>query len=423
MKMKQFLLSLLIAGSLAAQCSQQSVVTVAGGGPVIDNRSLGCTYFRLSYYTNASAISISVQGAQGPVGPWTNFATAVSGSNPDTTVPSSSDVVNNYYPYVRVNAGTLTGGQVNWSLIGQNGPNAASASNGGSGGGVTLTAINTAITPCTFGSGILTCTGFATSGIQGGQLSLGQGTLPSLGTNTVSITAPLSVTSYGLLYPGTAPAANQALVWGTPSGGYSTGTFTTVCPALGSPTVNYILVDNGSGCPTESGIFYFNNPGSGNVEIWVNNPNNGTTGAVYQNTADLWEFGLDAGGVGGFSLSHQGGCGGAGCVIAQLGTGSADTIGLGPMNTGASSTTTVDITNKVPTTGHTFVNIGIGAADTSSTENFAIAGIMAFNGSNSTASVAGLIGTTCPAITCTAAYTWIKAMANDGSIIYIPAWK
>lgn len=43
--------------------------------------------------------------------------------------------------------------------------------------------------------------------------------------------------------------------------------------------------------------------------------------------------------------------------------------------------------------------------------------------SNSTSAVAGVIGTTCPAITCTAAYTWIKALSADGSTVYFPVWK
>lgn len=50
-------------------------------------------------------------------------------------------------------------------------------------------------------------------------------------------------------------------------------------------------------------------------------------------------------------------------------------------------------------------------------------GIPRFNGTNTTAVVAGLIGTTCPAATCSVAYTWIQAVAADGSTVYFPVWK
>lgn len=54
---------------------------------------------------------------------------------------------------------------------------------------------------------------------------------------------------------------------------------------------------------------------------------------------------------------------------------------------------------------------------------FSIAGILKFGGNNTIASVAGLIGTTCPAVTCTAAYTWAQVTTADGSTGYIPVWK
>jgi hypothetical protein len=288
------------------------------------------------------------------------------------------------------------------------------------GGTVTLPAINNAVTPCSFSGGTLTCAGFATTGTTGGELGLRQGTLPALGTNSINFIAPTAVTAYGLIYPGGAPAApNQVLLWGMPSSNYSTAAFTTVCLPIGSPTANYILVDNGSGCPTESGSLFLSEAG-GNVQVRLVNPGNATTDFVFQNTLDLWEFGLESFGAGGFNLGHSGGCN---CIVAHFGATSDDAIGLGPGNSSIAATTTVDITNTIPTTGHTFVNIGNGAADTSSTETFAIAGIMKFGGSNATASVAGVIGTTCPAITCTAAYTWIRAMSSDGSTVYLPAWK
>ncbi len=40
-----------------------------------------------------------------------------------------------------------------------------------------------------------------------------------------------------------------------------------------------------------------------------------------------------------------------------------------------------------------------------------------------TGATATTFGSNCPAITCTAPYTWIKAEAPDGSVIYIPGFK
>jgi hypothetical protein len=42
---------------------------------------------------------------------------------------------------------------------------------------------------------------------------------------------------------------------------------------------------------------------------------------------------------------------------------------------------------------------------------------------NSTGSGSAALGANCPAITPSAPYTWIKVTANDGSTVYIPAWK
>jgi hypothetical protein len=85
----------------------------------------------------------------------------------------------------------------------------------------------------------LALSGSLTSGVGSGvagALNFGQGTLPTLVTNAVSLLAPTSVTAYGLQYPASAPSANQVLLWGTPSGGISTGVFTNVA-LLGSTNV------------------------------------------------------------------------------------------------------------------------------------------------------------------------------------------
>lgn len=88
----------------------------------------------------------------------------------------------------------------------------------------------TALTGAATGTS-LTLTGALTTGSGSGVagiLDLAQGTLPTLGTTAISLLAPTSVTSYGLLYPGAAPAANQVLLMGAPSSSISTGVFTTM---------------------------------------------------------------------------------------------------------------------------------------------------------------------------------------------------
>lgn len=82
--------------------------------------------------------------------------------------------------------------------------------------GTTLPSGLTAGAPFTVGSG-----GVA------GALDLGQGTLPSLGTNSFSWFAPTAVTSYGLIVPSTVNSAGQVLSFGAPSSGISTGSWIT----------------------------------------------------------------------------------------------------------------------------------------------------------------------------------------------------
>ncbi len=75
------------------------------------------------------------------------------------------------------------------------------------------------------------------------------------------------------------------------------------------------------------------------------------------------------------------------------------------------------------TTGATKVLFDLGAADSNTTNIFTINGTQKFGGNNTTAAVAGIISTTCPAVTCTAAYTWVQAVSADGSTVYFPVWK
>jgi hypothetical protein len=90
---------------------------------------------------------------------------------------------------------------------------------------------------------------------------------------------------------------------------------------------------------------------------------------------------------------------------------------------GIGLTGTARFFDQTASTGATLVRITPGAGQSTSSLVLDIQASARFGGSNSTAAVAGLIGTTCPALTCTAAYTWVKAIAADNSVVYFPVWK
>jgi hypothetical protein len=92
-------------------------------------------------------------------------------------------------------------------------------------------------------------------------------------------------------------------------------------------------------------------------------------------------------------------------------------------NVGTAALMSATFFDQTATTGATLVTITPGASQTAASKVFEIAGNQKFGGTNSTAAVTGLIGTTCPAVTCTAAYTWVQAIAADNSVVYFPVWK
>jgi hypothetical protein len=93
------------------------------------------------------------------------------------------------------------------------------------------------------------------------------------------------------------------------------------------------------------------------------------------------------------------------------------------VQTGVGKSGTALFQDVTATTGATLVTITPGAAQTAGSTVLDIQALARFGGTNTTAAVAGLIGTTCPAVTCTAAYTWVKAIAADNSVVYFPVWK
>ena len=130
------------------------------------------------------------------------------------------------------------------------------------------------------------------------------------------------------------------------------------------------------------------------------------------NTASLQAL---AGGVGSnILLNAAGGNVGIGTVSPAYSLDVSKGVGL---------TGTARFFDQTATTGATLVTITPGASQTANSTVLDVKALARFGGTNSTAAVAGLIGTTCPAVTCTAAYTWVKAIAADNSVVYFPVWK
>lgn len=137
--LKKILVLNLFALGLFAQCNQTSSLTAAGNGDSIDNRTRGCVGIRLTYYTDATAISISVQGASNGLnnspGTFADISsTVVEGTNPSTTNNQGTITIKAYYPWIRVHVETLTGTSktVWWSLRAYEGfPQVASSSSSG----------------------------------------------------------------------------------------------------------------------------------------------------------------------------------------------------------------------------------------------------------------------------------------------------
>lgn len=132
---------LLVAGLLSAapDCSQvyhfstrpsdqaDGVVTftAVGATPGVNNKLFGCSAWIMNVDVEGlSGSSVTLQSAPqgGPnfAGAYVTFAgTLSSGSNPTTTTTSSTSLFTGYYPWLRVNVGTMTGtGSINIQLFG-----------------------------------------------------------------------------------------------------------------------------------------------------------------------------------------------------------------------------------------------------------------------------------------------------------------
>jgi hypothetical protein len=162
----------------ACQISGTFTATGRQGGPTpstaangYNNKTSGCTnWWLVLTNTGFSAVSVAIQDAadsSGVAGSWANWqGTVVTGSNPATSTTFTLINVTGFYPWVAVNAGTLTGsGTVTWSLYGYKGGQVASAG-GVTGSGTTglcaqwasSTSLTAAADPCGSGTPTLTST-------------------------------------------------------------------------------------------------------------------------------------------------------------------------------------------------------------------------------------------------------------------------
>lgn len=348
-------------------------------------------------------------------------------------------------------SGTYTSGITATGTIGQTCA-LTSFNNGNTGGTATvaLTGVNTiaggtalvitaagsgntsASTSSTAGNGTATCsgtavvatvlTGFSSTFTFTGATGV---TFPTSGTLATTTSTDFVKGAANLTTTGAIPFQNGTTGTVTQSAGFTLSD---------AANVRQMLLTDGSsqsGTPIVKISSNVNGVGFWNPIVALNSTNNqlnymyigqslaaGRTGALaFQDNTD---------GVSGYmSLSVFGG--NPGIAVFKNGTAS-----LGPGNTASNGT--VSIKDPTATTGATRLNIFKGAADSTSTNtlvsdasasfvNMTASGLYRFNGSNSTAAVAGLIGTTCPAVTCTAAYTWVQVTTSDGSTGYIPVWK
>jgi hypothetical protein len=79
--------------------------------------------------------------------------------------------------------------------------------------------------------------------------------------------------------------------------------------------------------------------------------------------------------------------------------------------------------DQTATTGATLVTITAGASQTVASTVLSVGGVVKFAGTNSTGSGSALLGANSPATVVSAPYTWIKAIASDGTTVFLPAWK
>jgi len=117
-----------------------------GAAPAINNKSQGCVGWELmTSVEGLTAVSVQLEDsantytvAGGSPTQWLAYqGTVVSGSNPTTSVTTSTFVATNYYPWIRVNVGSSTGtGSIDVLLFGWRSTTLLTGGGGGGGGAV-----------------------------------------------------------------------------------------------------------------------------------------------------------------------------------------------------------------------------------------------------------------------------------------------
>lgn len=220
--------------------------------------------------------------------------------------------------------------------------------------GVTIDSSNNISTPGSITSG-------SGSGVAG-SLGLGQGTAPSIATNTVTLYAPASVTGYNIVYPGA--AASGIPVWSN-----SSNTVTMSIPT----GFNYTQ-------STDSNLYVDNSSGNAilNLGIIGSAPNRWTVSYRRSNNQEFWI----AGGLGAqFKVAYSASPPGAAAIGSNLDT-------YTPVGT-------LDVYDRGATTGATRLNVILGAADSSSTVTVTNQGTLKSAGYQSSDGSAGVTVTTC----------------------------
>lgn len=92
-------------------------------GAVFDNRSVGCTFWTVTYLNDGFAtVTLTVQSASdsgGAPGPWAAFVgTVLTGLNPNTSITNAYSILGGYNPWVRVSLSSTGAGLVRGTLYG-----------------------------------------------------------------------------------------------------------------------------------------------------------------------------------------------------------------------------------------------------------------------------------------------------------------
>lgn len=113
----------------------------AGATPAFSNLSNQCTSWVAAYNSEGfSVVSVAFQSAPRAttpsgmtIGAWATFAgTTISGTNPGTSTSGNTYIATGYFPFLRINATTLTGtGSIDVLILGWKAPGTVSSLSGG----------------------------------------------------------------------------------------------------------------------------------------------------------------------------------------------------------------------------------------------------------------------------------------------------